>query len=83
MDQFINNKKKICGGFCLQKLKKKLNCCISESDFGRNIRLFSKYSKSLKNVECIKWAILDLFNNSQQYILPVFLLKLLLFPDDL
>ena len=47
------------------------------------IRLFSKYSNSLKNVGCIKWAILDLFNNSQQYILPVFLLKFLLFPDDL
>ena len=42
-----------------------------------------KYSKSLKNVECIKWDILDLFNNSQQFILLVFLLKFLLFPDDL
>ena len=39
MGQLIKNKKKIFVGFFA--CKKKLNCCISESEFGRNIRLFS------------------------------------------
>ena len=51
--------------------------------FAETLDCLVKYSKSIKIVECIKCDILDLFNNSQQYILPVFLLKFLLFPDDL